>query len=900
MGLFLIVVLFVLLIRWYYLRERLRRMEGQIEELSAAVRRVEWNARHGNTPARTPAPAPPVPVPTPPAPAPPVPVQAAAPVPTPPAPPVPVQAAVSVPTPPAPAPPAPVPPEPPASRPEPLPTVEPLVPAPQPQPAARPSAPSQPTNWELVIGGSWLNKIGVFVSVIALALLLKYAWAHVGPAGRVAMSYAAGGLMLGGGIWSETRERFRTFGYGLIGGGWATLYLTTYAMYGVPEAKILDSPVVATLMLLLVALGMIAQSLKYQSQTVTALASAIAFFSLAISDVTTFAVLALIPLAAAILYIAYRNQWARFAVFGAIATYVTCGLHKDTGAPLWQTQSLFLAYWLLFEAFDLLRANPWILPLNALGFLTLSGVKWQHAEPDGLWQLAAGASALYLIGAVLRARSGRWRPAVTLNAALAAAAILLKLHHEWVPFALLIEAELYYLAGVRWSSRWLRGMAACLFALEVSHLVIGEVGNIPARSWEPIAAATAAAFYLNRALRGADVAYGYVAAGLAALVAGYESTAETCGRVWSVLSLAPFGFGWWRRQPDFRIQGYALAVLGCIATALYAPHPPVSLAVGAAVAYAFVQCTLWSAEGRFDAFERQAVRLAASLAASLGLGALVWKLVPAEYLGVAWLALAVVVFEAGLLNQPSEFRWQGYLVALAGMARVIGLDLESRLALIAAALTYLLAFRARREERGRVAAVFTFPGTLFLMAGLAAILPKAAISPAWALLALALAEFRPRTLGVQAMIVAAAAFVRCVMFDFESARVVASVAPVVACYGAALLRRERGTFDRMYYSLLAASLAAALIYHEVSGSVLTIAWGLEGVALLGAGFPLRDRVLRLAGLTMLAACVAKLFAWDLRNLDTLPRILSFIVLGALLVGVSWVYTRFRESVQRYL
>ena len=47
---------------------------------------------------------------------------------------------------------------------------------------------------------------------------------------------------------------------------------------------------------------------------------------------------------------------------------------------------------------------------------------------------------------------------------------------------------------------------------------------------------------------------------------------------------------------------------------------------------------------------------------------------------------------------------------------------------------------------------------------------------------------------------------------------------------------------------------------------------------------------------------------DMRNwspdyegkLDTLPRIFSFIVLGALLVGVSWVYTRFREQVQRYL
>ena len=47
-------------------------------------------------------------------------------------------------------------------------------------------------------------------------------------------------------------------------------------------------------------------------------------------------------------------------------------------------------------------------------------------------------------------------------------------------------------------------------------------------------------------------------------------------------------------------------------------------------------------------------------------------------------------------------------------------------------------------------------------------------------------------------------------------------------------------------------------------------------------------------------CILKAFAYDLRNLDTLPRIFSFIVLGLLLVAVSWVYTRFRDLVQRYL
>ena len=43
-------------------------------------------------------------------------------------------------------------------------------------------------------------------------------------------------------------------------------------------------------------------------------------------------------------------------------------------------------------------------------------------------------------------------------------------------------------------------------------------------------------------------------------------------------------------------------------------------------------------------------------------------------------------------------------------------------------------------------------------------------------------------------------------------------------------------------------------------------------------------------------CVLKLFLYDLRNLETPYRILSFIALGLILLGVSWVYTRFREQV----
>ena len=67
-----------------------------------------------------------------------------------------------------------------------------------------------------------------------------------------------------------------------------------------------------------------------------------------------------------------------------------------------------------------------------------------------------------------------------------------------------------------------------------------------------------------------------------------------------------------------------------------------------------------------------------------------------------------------------------------------------------------------------------------------------------------------------------------------------------------------------------------------------------------AAVDLRDRVQRLSGLFLFLICVLKLFFYDLRQLETINRILSFIVLGLILVSVSWIYTRFRDRIQKYL
>ena len=251
---------------------------------------------------------------------------------------------------------------------------------------------------------------------------------------------------------------------------------------------------------------------------------------------TALSVIALVPLAASLLYIARRFAWSRFALLGLIATYVTCALRGDSGAPLWQAQAIFTVYWLLFEAFDILSRTTWLLPLNAVGFVGLSLVKWDHAAPDRVWQFLAAASVAYLASAALRLRAGRWPAAIAVAAALAAGSIFLKLDHQWRAVALLMEAELIYLAGIRLRVPFLRYVAGGVFALQAGHLLLWERTD----AWTSMTALTAAVFYLNRFLYSADVVFGYAGAGLLALIAGHRAPDGYRGLAWILLAPAPF------------------------------------------------------------------------------------------------------------------------------------------------------------------------------------------------------------------------------------------------------------------------------------------------------------------------------------------------------------------------
>jgi uncharacterized membrane protein len=74
----------------------------------------------------------------------------------------------------------------------------------------------------------------------------------------------------------------------------------------------------------------------------------------------------------------------------------------------------------------------------------------------------------------------------------------------------------------------------------------------------------------------------------------------------------------------------------------------------------------------------------------------------------------------------------------------------------------------------------------------------------------------------------------------------------------------------------------------------------EAVAIFLFALAVGQRSYRLSGLGLLLLCVGKIVVIDVWGLHPRDRYLTFIVLGVALLGVSFLYTRFRETIRQYL
>ncbi len=84
-------------------------------------------------------------------------------------------------------------------------------------------------DWEIVIGGNWLARVGVIAVVFGMAFFLKLAFDNdwIGETGRIFLGLFAGTGMLGAGEY--LKHRYPIYANALLGGGIALLFLVVFA-----------------------------------------------------------------------------------------------------------------------------------------------------------------------------------------------------------------------------------------------------------------------------------------------------------------------------------------------------------------------------------------------------------------------------------------------------------------------------------------------------------------------------------------------------------------------------------------------------------------------------------------------------------------------------------------------
>ncbi len=337
------------------------------------------------------------------------------------------------------------------------------------------------------------------------------------------------------------------------------------------------------------------------------------------------------------------------------------------------------------------------------------------------------------------------------------------------------------------------------------------------------------------------------------------------------------------------------------------------------------------------------------------LALLAWYELQPASVALAWAILGIALVETGMAKQWLALRLQAYALFISGFFRIffVNLNAESGPEILSARLYTVVPMavvfyfvyerlQGRADEflagdrRWHVAEAHSWMGLLAAVALLRFEVPIDWVVAAWAGLTavlLAVAAMSGRRLFIsQSLILGLAVAVRGVLHNFYERSYFPLPAPLafgrffVLSVTAALLlaglplafrlrvkgekapaagRVRRGWFhfvNRPEQTLffVAMLLVTSLLAAELSKGMVTMGWGLEAVAVFLFALKVGERSYRLAGLGLLLLCVAKIPLVDIWDMTLTERALTFVVLGASLLGVATLYTRFRERIRQYL
>jgi uncharacterized membrane protein len=786
-----------------------------------------------------------------------------------------------------------------------VPSAEISKPVKPPPPPPREHPPTKPREWEQILGGNWLARIGVIALIIGVAFFLKFAFDQnwLGPTARVILGVVAGAIMVGAGYY--WRKRYPTFAQALSGGGIALFYLSFFAAFAIFSLIPLYG---AVGLLLLVSIGSAALATRYNSMALAIIGILGAFAAPFIIGITApggvgtspgdqgIQLLVYIAIVdAGVLVLSTFRNWRWFTLIALFSSLLAfAGWHGEFGdrASLLTSQLSITLIFLIFVGATSLFHIIWrkaargfdyaLMFINAAAYFGISyGLMWHDLRAwMGGFTIAL---ALFYAGLAYTAfRRGGEDTRISLFA-LAIAIVLLTVaipvqlgDKAWTTIAWAAEGAVLMWLALTLKMPHFRNFCYAVFTIAVIRLIFFDT-TVSMRGFNPVFNERFLAFIVS-------IAAMYLTAYLV-----------------------------WRNREEGRRAEYPTFLIAANFFTLWI--------IGAEVfSYSKIPPTL-SAD--------LSLIILLVLAGATTLYHLVWRRKPQIF------DLVLTVVNAAAYSGISAWLWQD-LRAWMGFLYFV-------LALFYGILTYVTL--KRNTESARLGSFALGITIVFFTVALAVQLGDTKWTTiAWAAefvalmwLSFALRTPQLRNYGYGIFVIMAG---RLLLFDTSvdvrafqpvlNQRFLAFVVGIAASYFAAyLLWRQRKNMPEWnipastflvaanlfslwllsfeVWNYIGSQLAALTPAGAASNSLrnaqnlsLTALWAVYAVILLVIGIAKRWRAVRLAALGLLVVPIIKVFVYDVFALEQVYRIVAFVGLGLLLLSSAYLYQRYSRAIRGFL
>ena len=629
-------------------------------------------------------------------------------------------------------------------------------------------------DWEIVLGGNWLARVGALALIIGVAFFLKLAFDNdwIGETGRIALGIAGGLALVGAGeYWYR---RYAIYAQALIGGGVAILYLSVFAAYAFYDLVAVYPAIGA---LAFISVGAAALALRHESTSLAILGIVGAFLAPFLIGETgapaetsaagaSYEVMAyVVVINLGVLALSTFRNWRWFTLLSLIASLASFMAWLDYQGPdieIAASQAFLTAIFLTFVASTMLYHVLWrrvprafdhaIMTLNAGAYLALSyAMMWDDFRE---WMgLFAFSLALFYVGlgalALRRGREQYYLALMALGVAMVMLAVAAPVQFggPWFGAAWTAQGAVLVWLSFRLGRLPTRIAGYVQLGLAASWLLLADMPQAISEDltpfWNPYAltfavaaAAAYAAAYMLRRERGTlhereRVAFPAVLTGANVLLVALFATqlgSPWLPIAWSALALGMLwlSLAWGLRE----MRWFACALLAVVALRLVGAETDIDtddftailngrmLAFASGIAALYAACAML--RGRQDDATEQERRF----------------LVPAMLVGASFLTLwilgaeAFAIVDSGIIELSEEAAFYAKSLALslvvavyASVALAVGVLRRLRtvrvasLALLALPVVKLFLVDSFALEQGYRVAAFLCLGALLLAGG---------------------------------------------------------------------------------------------------------------------------------------------------------------------------------------